>query len=139
MPGGISNPLLGYAAFCAVKLAGYTLAARVISRAYGRTELNSWGVGAARTVIGMAAGALYGGAALLLANSFAKAGSLVFLAGFIPIRLAEWWLLLWLFYDRPLADKRKGWCVVGLATVWSYVVDLPAIAGAFFTGGFWIC
>jgi len=36
MPAGINHPVLGYAGFAAVKLAGYSLAAWAISRSYNR-------------------------------------------------------------------------------------------------------
>jgi hypothetical protein len=29
--------------------------------------------------------------------------------------------------------------MVGLGTIWSYVLDVSAIAGLFATAGFWIC
>ena len=51
MPAGIENPVLGYVAFVGVKVAGYALAARWISRSYGRTELNPWKVGVVRTLM----------------------------------------------------------------------------------------
>jgi len=139
MPAGASSPAVGYLVFGAIKLAGYSLAARFISKRYQRTDRNAFVVGSARTLIGVLAGALYFGLLLILPQKTVVAGGLVFLVGLIPMRIAEWWLLLWLFYDRKLAHGRLGWRVVALATLWSFVLDLPAIAGAFFTGGFWIC
>src|SRR5213075_910936 len=139
MPGGISNPALGYAAFCAVKLGGYSLAARFISRAYEKKERSAWLIGASRTAIGMAAGALNYGAVLLVSDLIPRAGGFLYLAGLLPVRIGEWWLLLWLFYDRPMNQKKKDWLVVCLATLWSYLLDIPAVAGWMITGGFWVC
>jgi len=31
------------------------------------------------------------------------------------------------------------WLVVCLATLWSYLLDIPAVAGWMITGGFWVC
>lgn len=138
MPAGITHPVLGYAAFGAVKLAGYALAARFVSRTYGTPERSAWAVGAARTGIGIAAGAACSGVVWLLPPLAREAGW-IFFAGLLPVRILEWWLLLWLFYDRKLEHNARGWRVVALATVWSYVVDIPALAGLFLTGGFWIC
>ena len=45
-----------------IKAAGYTLAATVLSREFGRNDVNPFGVGAVRTLIGMGAGALFFGA-----------------------------------------------------------------------------
>ena len=138
MPAGVSNPAIGYAAFCAVKLCGYSLAARFISRSYDQHQRSAWTIGAARTGIGIVAGALYYGAVLLVAAHVARDASWIYLLGFVPIRVLEWWLLLWLFYDRRLEQKSKGWRIVALATHCSYVVDIPAIAGLYVTGGMWI-
>ena len=40
MPAGVSNPVIGYFGFCAVKFADYSLAARFISQSYGLTDRN---------------------------------------------------------------------------------------------------
>jgi hypothetical protein len=125
--------------FGAIKFAGYSLAARFISRRYARNDRNAYAVGGTRTLIGMVAGALYFGLLSVLPQQAVATGGLLFLAGLLPMRIAEWWLLVWLFYDRKLEQGRLGWRVVALATCWSFVLDIPAIAGAFFTGGFWIC
>src|SRR5258707_1290492 len=63
----------------------------------------------------------------------------LYLAGLLPVRIVEWWLLIWLFYDRKLRQPAKGWRMVGLGTIWSYVLDAPAIAGFIATAGFWVC
>lgn len=139
MPAGVSNPALGYLAFCAVKLGGYTLAARFLSRVYDQRDKSSWAIGATRTAIGMAAGALYLGLVVLVADAVPRAGGIAYLAGLLPVRIAEWWLLLWMFYDRPLEHKKRGWGMVALMTAWSYLIDIPAIAGLILTGGFWVC
>jgi hypothetical protein len=144
MPAGFTNPALGYASFCLVKLAGYCLAARYISRSYGRPEMSAFKVGGTRTLIGMAAGAGYfwlwkaGLPPGRPANAF-QALPFWYLAGLLPVRIAEWWLLIWIFYDRKLAQVAKGWRAVAAGTVWSYVLDAPAIAGFFVTAGFWVC
>jgi hypothetical protein len=144
MPAGFTHPAVGYASFCLVKFAGYSLAARFISRSYGRSEIGAWKVGGARTLIGMAAGAAYFG--LWKAGtppgrppSAFQAWPFWYLAGLLPVRIAEWWLLIWLFYDRKFEQVAKGWRTVAAGTAWSYVLDAPAIAGFFATAGFWVC
>ena len=73
MPAGMSDPVCGYLAFCAVKAVGYTAAAAVISRTYNRPGVNAFlqptanasvqsimsafVIGPVRTLIGMATGA----------------------------------------------------------------------------------
>ena len=145
MPAGISHPGLGYATFCAIKFAGYTAAAHFLSVSYNRDDLTSWKVGAVRTLIGMAAGAAYFGLWYLIQRTGHAPGGihggfpLLYLAGLLPVRIAEWWLLIWLFYDRKLREPAKGWRMVWLGTIWSYVLDVPAISGFIATAGFWVC
>ena len=145
MPGGISHPGLGYATFCAIKFAGYSAAAHFLSTSYNRDDLASWKVGAVRTLIGMAAGAAYFGLWFLIDPTARQPGGpfsgfpYLYFAGLLPVRIAEWWLLIWLFYDRALRQPAKGWRMVGLGTIWSYVLDAPAIAGFIAKPCFWVC
>lgn len=136
MPGGIRNPEIGYLTFCAVKFVGYSAAAGVISEVYNRKQRRPLLIGAVRTLIGMVAGAAYYSAWKLIAGG---PGDIGYLAGLLPIRVAEWWLLIWLFYDRHLQQQRKGWCTVGVATAWSFALDIPAAFGFLYTAGVWIC
>jgi hypothetical protein len=127
-----------------IKFAGYTAAGRFLSMQYDR-DVSAWKVGAIRTLIGMAAGAAY----FVVWNFFERSTFQVkavagydhwfYLAGLLPVRIAEWWLLIWLFYDRELREVAKGWRMVGLGVIWSYVLDAPAIAGFIATAGFWVC
>ena len=144
MPAGLHDPVLGYIGFCAVKFAGYSVAAWAISESYKRPDRNPWIVGGARTLIGMATGAAYFGLVFVLSKSFVGVaqGNLAFflyMAGLLPLRIAEWWFLLWLFYDRKLEQPAKGWRIVYVGTVWSYVLDLPATLGLLAVGGVWVC
>ena len=114
MPAGISNPGLGYATFCAIKFAGYTAAAHFLSMSYNRDDLASWKVGGVRTLIGMAAGAAYYGLWTLIPRMTHPTAGLfdgfpyLYLAGLLPVRIAEWWLLIWLFYDRALRQPPRA-------------------------------
>ena len=148
MPAGIEHPVLGYLSFVGVKLVGYSMAARAISWSYGRNDLNSIMVGGTRTLIGMATGAAYFGLIAAAASwgmgPLARGpstvrGEILYLAGLLPLRIAEWWLLLWIFYDRRFQEVWKDWRTVGLATAWSYVLDAPAILGFLAVGKFWVC
>ncbi len=134
MPMGEHSAVAGYMAFCAVKAVGYTGAAAVISRIYERTDRNALIVGATRTLIGMAVGAaIYAFHAIDTFDTMPKA-----IAGLAVLRLAEWWLLLCLFYDRQLSSRR-GWGVACGGTVWSFVLDVPAVIGYIYAAGVWIC
>ena len=135
MPAGISNPVTGYIGFAAVKLVGYSIAAKYISRAYAAKNRNAFVVGAARMAIGIAVGAAY----YLLLDAWSPSNYLPYLCGLLPIRIGEWWLLVWLFYDRHFRQPSLGWKVSFAGTAWSYVCDIPAIAGFIYAGGVWIC
>ena len=139
MPLGINHPVLGYAGFAVVKFAGYSLAAHYLAKSYRRTDRNQYLVGGARTLIGMGVGAAYAGVWSLLPVPDFNGGSLLYYVGLIPVRVAEWWLLLWWFFDRNFEDRAKGWGNVRVATIWSFVLDVPAAIGFFVTGGLWIC
>jgi len=144
MPAGLHDPVLGYIGFCAVKFAGYSVAAWAISESYKRPDRKPWIVGGARTLIGMATGAAYFGLVFALSKSFVgpmdgSLSLLVYPVGLLPLRIAEWWFLLWLFYDRKLEQPAKGWRIVYVGTVWSYVLDLPATLGLLAVGGVWVC
>jgi hypothetical protein len=141
MPAGIENPVLGYFAFCGVKAVGYTAAAAVISRIYDR-NLKSFLVGLTRTLIGMSIGAGLFGVTYLynsLPNIQPEYARLIIFGILCLLRLAEWWILIWLFYDRPLREPYRGWKVAVLGVVWSFVLDIPAITGFLIVGGFYVC
>ena len=104
MPTGVTNPAVGYASFCVVKFVGYSLAARYIARSYERPNIGALGVGATRTLIGMVAGALYFGVWMTVQDPAMRPPNtpfhglpFVYLAGLLPVRIAEWWLVVWLF------------------------------------------
>jgi hypothetical protein len=137
--GGIDHPLAGYTAFCAVKFAGYTLAALPIRALYKSVKRNLFAVGGARTAIGMTAGAACYLGFAFAGDAFGIHPASWFYVGLIPIRIAEWWLLVWLFFDRKLDNRNSGWVVAGAGTVWSYILDLPAAFGFFTVGGVWVC
>lgn len=65
---------------------------------------------------------------------------LVFYAGLIPVRVLEWFGVLWFFYRArsPVAARKTLYAVHGIA--WSHFLDLPAVLAAFvIPGGFWVC
>jgi hypothetical protein len=129
MPGGLTDPVAGYIGYFCVKAAGYTVAATVISRTYSRSDLNPFAVGSARTVMGMAAGLMIHELLPTLDRAMASSAVFVSLAvlGLICITLAEWWLLIWMFYDRHLSSPRRDWAVTVCGTVWSFILDVPAV------------
>lgn len=123
----------GYITFCAIKLLGYTLVSRKIDSEYSDCPRSVPLVGATRTLLGMGIGAFY--SHLLLG----QISTPVYWAGLLPVRMAEWGFVIWLFYDRKREHPQRGFFVALYGTVWSYILDIPAAIGFLATGGLSIC
>ena len=134
MPGG---PLpLGLAYFAAVKFVGYAAAASFIKRRIPDSSASPWLVGGVRTVIGLGAGI---GAAYVASQLGILRSEVGFYALLAPIRICEWLILLRLFFHRDW-EWSRSLKLAALGTVWSYVLDIPAIMAVFvIPGGAWIC
>jgi hypothetical protein len=135
MPAGPAP--LGFAYFAAVKLAGYTAAAVWLNRRSAQPMRRPFVFGLARTGLGVAAGFAFGFLALGLGVTKSEVTFYLLLA---PIRLAEWCLIIWLFYGRETPNLQRLLMYAVLGSLWSYVLDLPAILAVFILpGGAWIC
>jgi hypothetical protein len=162
MPAG--GTALGFAYFAVSKFLGYTafcrwvieprLLASAVSTASASTLLppeddlsvnfpSAFQAGAARTLIGILAGSLAG---LLFfsgipgLNNESNWPTIIFFALLIPIRIGEWWFLLWWMYrDFPtLPDTRGRLITFGILV--SFALDAIGILAAFLMpGGIWIC
>jgi hypothetical protein len=139
MPGGTTDPALAYGLFCGVKLAGYTIAAAGLNRAYRPVRRNLLLVGGARTLLGMAVGAAYFGLQAWLASVAHPAGYVVYPIGIAVVRPIEWWCLIWLFYDRKREQKARGWTVALLGTMWSFALDAVGLWSLFATHLVYVC
>jgi hypothetical protein len=129
---------MGLAYFAAVKLCGYSVAGVYLNRRYAsRRPASPWVVGVVRTGIGLVVGI----GAIALASSLSIARSeVLFYVLLAPIRVGEWLLLLAIFFERPWSSWSRALKFAGLGSLWSYVLDAPAIAAAFsLPGGVWIC
>ena len=135
MPAGPAP--LGLAYFAAVKLVGYTAAASFIKRRIPGSSASAWFVGGVRTVIGLGAGI---GAVYVASQLGILRSEVGFYALLAPIRICEWLILLALFFRRPDWDLPRSLKLAALGTLWSYVLDIPAIMAMFvIPGGAWIC
>jgi hypothetical protein len=127
-----------------VKFLGYSVAASVLANFF-QSSRNVWLVGLARTGIGLVAGALFGGTWILLGTFFHRkwpdwAAALLFFGLLIPIRLAEWSLLIHFFFDRGLLERARDLKCAAVGGAWSFVLDAVGIVSAFvIPGGFWVC
>jgi hypothetical protein len=94
-------------------------------------------VGLTRTLIGMAFGTAYW---WLFGPNIGSAKHLpLLLLGLVPIRITEWWIVVWLFFDRRGEHISTDWRAVGFGTLCSYLLDIPALLGFCVTGGVSIC
>ncbi|HVS75214.1 MAG TPA: hypothetical protein VHE23_07275 [Candidatus Acidoferrales bacterium] len=133
---------LGLVYFVGVKFVGYTAAAYGIRKAYPESTSGVAKVGAARTAIGVGTGLAYGALWMFLSSKVfhTQDSGVAFLLGLLPVRIAEWLLLLHLFFDRGLRNRLKSFKGAMAGTVWSYCLDAVGIAAAFvIPGGFWVC
>lgn len=135
----------GFLYFVGVKFAGYSGCAHLL-RAKLYDDLESGGttrtlkIGGARTGIGIVAGIAYGFLALSTGWFRGNAGAGLYLLGLLPVRIAEWWLLLWLFFGKQIRDDGNLFWGVTIGIAVSYVLDAIGIAAAFvLPGGMWVC
>lgn len=63
-----------------------------------------------------------------------------YFAWLVPILLAEWFVVIWIFYDRALDFGTLDAKAIAGGTIWSYVLDAIGIGAAFvLPGGIWVC
>jgi hypothetical protein len=133
----IGPDAMGVLYFCGIKFAGYTAMAAVLRRRYPGATAAPWRVGLVRTLIGLAAGT---GVMLLAGQLQVIPASVAFHVLLLPVRIAEWLLLLRLFHERPewRWPRALRWASIGYA--WSCLLDVPAlVAVLLLPGGVWIC
>ena len=141
MPAGPAPMAFGY--FVAIKAAGYTAASLVLKNEFGvrkSPKPNVWSVGLTRTGIGIVAGLLYGALWIFVLSEFTgdSYGVLYYLF-LLPIRLAEWIFLIWIFLDRGLHDRVRMWKYAAFGTICSYALDAIAVSAALvLPGGIWV-
>ena len=135
MPIGPS-PTIGLIAYSTIKLIGYSLFGRQANKWYKKTSPHPIIFGVTRTLLGVAVGI---GSLFLLSSLTSHQGALFFVF-LIPIRFFEWFLILYLFYERKNYSFKRisGYAVMGI--IWSFVLDIPAIMSVFIIpGGVWVC
>jgi hypothetical protein len=82
-----------------------------------------------RTIIGLAIGYPYNVVVgPFLYYSFSEVNSIIFfITGVAILRILEWWLVVWFFYDRQHNFILKQLKVVAMCTALSFVTDVPAL------------
>jgi hypothetical protein len=135
MPMGPSP--IGGLAFVAIKFAGYSLAGYQLRKWYQESSVNHFTFGAARTILGIIAGVSF---AFLAEEMEIARSELDFFVYLLPVRLLEWLLVIWVFFQHKQVQTSRLVKHSFLGTVWSYVLDAPAVGSIFVVpGGMWVC
>jgi hypothetical protein len=128
---------IAFVAFVGVKFIGYTAAAKVLQRTYEAPQVSVMKVGSARTALGIAAGLAYGAIWMFARRNF---DDVWYFLGLVPIRMGEWSLILWLFFDRKDPDWTRLLIFAGLGSLWSYALDAIGVGSTrVIPGGMWVC
>ena len=139
----IGTPFLAYGVYLFLKLVGYTFAAFLFKKLYGKPEISARTVGIARTIVGVVVGGAFTGIFSILAAKGVFSGLppsggrgagvfIWYIGALIPIRMFEWAGILWFFFDRKFERKALMLGAVLIGMVISYVIDIPVLIGVFF-------
>lgn len=139
----------GIVPFAGVKFLGYSAAGLVLERAYpspaAEPELlvlrerprGPFLFGAVRTLLGIVAGASYAGAWYLAGAQPTLPAWLLLL---LPVRLLEWSVVIWWFFDRRMKHPARLAKHSFYGALWSYALDVPALLAVWVTpGAIWVC
>jgi hypothetical protein len=127
---------LGLFYYVTVKAVGYSGAGYFLKGKFGHS-LHFLVFGIARTILGIIVGVIY---ALCTEKYGLELTSPMFYVLLLPVRFAEWFFLIWLFYRQRGITMKQFVIYSVLGTIWSYLLDVPAIASVFcLPGGVWVC
>jgi hypothetical protein len=134
----ITDAPAGAAFYALLKLFGYLAAIAFLKSRY-QTQTNIYFAALFRTGVGVVLGVSYAAVAALFPYKFGWAQ--FFLAGLIPIRIFEWALLVFVFFDRHFYDDLRALKFIGLGVIWSFLIDVIALLLSLITfgGRFWVC
>jgi hypothetical protein len=68
-----------------------------------------------------------------------SASPLFFFISIIPIRIIEWFLIIFIFFDKKISMNGENWEIVYKGVIFSFVLDIPAIIGYLSLGDICIC
>ena len=95
---------VGIATFSAIKVVGYSAAGLYLNRREALSRPHPVFFGVTRAAIGVAVGTSY---AYALSRADIVNSEFAFYPGLIPLRFAEWMLVLWWFYRSVPAYKER--------------------------------
>jgi hypothetical protein len=128
--------LLGTMLYACIKISGYTFFARYLNRLFACPH-SIWKIGFIRTLLGVVLGLAHNAFFL----SFFKVtmgraplggeDTLLYFIVLVLLRVFEWWLIIYWFYDRTLQRKNSMIKAIVLGILWSFILDIPLLAGLF--------
>jgi len=131
---------IAFVAFVGVKFVGYTAAAKLLQRTYEAPQVKVLKVGSARTALGIAVGLAYGSIWTFATPHSGDSTWLWYFLGWVPVRMGEWSLILWAFFEKKDPDWTRLLIFAGLGSLWSYVLDAIGVGTALvIPGGMWVC
>ena len=128
--------IFGTLAYALVKIVGYSLFAKYLNSAF-KTNQNIWKVGLVRTILGVVLGLIHNSAFFSFFNiSMGRLpvggdGTYLFFIFLILLRIIEWSLIIHWFYNKKLTKRSRAIKAVGLGIIWSFILDIPLMAGLF--------
>lgn len=120
---------LGFAAFAAVKFAGYVVAGIALRKLYPSIVAAPAKIAAVRTGLGIVLGPAFviGLAALAAEVNWTSDSSLLPYAMLVCTRVLIWALVIWLFLRRTAESRKFLWVNAGAGALWSSMLDIPAV------------
>lgn len=128
--------IIGTVLYLCIKVVGYTVFAAFLNRLYACSN-SIWKVGMVRTLLGVVLGLAHNAVFLSFFKiSMGRAplggeDTRLYFAALVLLRFFEWGLIIFWFYDRKYRNKRTLVRAVATGTVWSFILDIPLLAGLF--------
>lgn len=135
MPLGPS-PTIGLIAYTTIKVIGYSWVGWKLNQCYQKTNPRPYLFGIARTVLGLVVGIT----TIYILRKINSNQGAIFVICLIPIRFFEWFIIIYVFYERfDFSFKRLSkYSLVGI--IFSFLFDIPVIASILIIpGGYWVC
>ena len=133
---GFSIIFLGTGIYALIKILGYSLFAKFLNSLF-LTHNNIWKVGLVRTILGVVLGLAHNVFFLSFFNiSMGRSpiggeDTYLYFTFLILLRIFEWGLIIYLFYDRKMKKRALIIKAIGLGVIWSFILDIPLLAGLF--------
>lgn len=137
---------LGFACFAGVKFLGYSAYAALLNDKLSQGSCgvaNAWKSGLVRTGIGVVVGTVVGLAFWKGLPSGAwldEYGGTLFWLGLIPVRVLEWYFVLWLLYRQCHLRLRQTAFAITSGIIASFLLDgVGVFTMLVVPGGAWVC